>query len=236
MALLTGFINGLIRWDENPSTTKIIPFQSAIENVTLTYSGNLLTSKTFNSRGIKVATAGCLSEVEATIEFSSTNITFGLLQAAAATLFENNTTDDDVYVSIDAVPPAAGTITLPSTPLSGTVVVADADGVIYPGTVSGTTWTATVPANVAGRRVTASYARAGVTTEKVIRVGSGQPLPPVGVYGKFFSCEAGYTFMANRVIIVPNLNLTVGDNPAEIGFTGTILADETDTLFTLIKD
>ena len=236
MGLLTGYIGGLIRWVEsNPTATKIIPFQSTIENVTLNYTGELQESKTFNNRGIKVTTAACLTSVDASIEFTTTNITFGFLQAAAATLAEDN--GGDIYVSTTAVVPVNGQIPLQFTPVANTAVCATVDGTMVAGTVSGSTFTITTPAPLVGKRVTVSYLKAvGDPAERVIRVGSGAPLPVVGVYGRFFSCEDSYTFMANRVIIVPNLNLSVGDSPAEIGFTGTILADETDTLFTLVKE
>lgn len=236
MGLLTGYIGGLIRWEEtDPVATKIIPFQNRIESVTLNYTGELQTSKTFNDRGIKVATAACLTEVDATIEFSTSSITFGLLQAAAATLAEAN--DGDIYVSNTAVLPLGGAISLDFPPVAGTAVCATIDGVMLPGTVSGSTFTVTTPGPFVGQRVTVSYLKeTGSPAERVIRVGSGQPLPIVGVFGRFFSCEDSYTFMAKKVIIAPNLNLSVGDSPAEIGFTGTILADETDTLFTLVKE
>jgi hypothetical protein len=236
MALLTGYIGGLIRWESgDPLSTKMIPFQNTIESVTLSYTGELAESKTFNGSGIKVSTAGCLTEVSATIEFSTTNITFGFLQAAAATLAEEN--DGDIYVSNTQVLPTNGAIALDFPPVTGTAVCATRDGVILPGTVSGSTFTVTNPSGFVGQAVTVSYLKAvGNPAESVIRVGSGEGLPPVGVYGRFFSCEGSYTFMANKVIIVPNLSLSVGDSPAEVGFTGTILADETDTLFTLVKE
>lgn len=243
--LLTGFIEGAIRWNvADPASVRIIPFQSAIQSASLEYTGTFEEGKSFNSQGIRVTTSGCLTEVSAKFTFSTNTITFGLLQVAAATLAEDS--EDDLYYAESFVVPSNGQLQLSFAPIATTVVVSDADGgMVSSGdfTVNATTGLVTIDTAAAtgrpdlvGTRITVSYAR-GVATEaeKEIRLGSGELLPVVGLYGRFRGCDGTYLVIANRVSIVPNLNLSVGDSPAEISFEGIVLADPSDTLVRIIK-
>lgn len=235
--LLTGFIEGFIRWDDptDPDTIRMIPFQSAIQSAALEYTGTFEEGKSFNSQGIRVTTSGCLTEVSAKFTFSTNTITFGLLQVAAATLAED--AEDDLYYAESFVVPSDGELELAFVPVANTEVCTTVDGDLIAGTLSGNTFTITNPTEYLGTRVTVSYARAVVTEpqEREIRLGSGPLLPVVGLYGRFRGCDGSYLVIANRVSIVPNLNLSVGDSPAEISFEGIVLADPSDTLVRLVK-
>lgn len=235
--LLTGFIEGFIRWDDpnDADTIRMIPFQSAIQSASLEYTGTFEEGKSFNSQGIRVTTSGCLTEVSAKFTFSTNTITFGLLQVAAATLAED--AEDDLYYAESFVVPSDGQLELSFIPVTGTAVCTTVDGDLITGSVTGNTFTITTPAPLVGTRVTVSYARAvnDDPVEREIRLGSGPLLPVVGLYGRFRGCDGSYLVMANRVSIVPNLNLSVGDSPAEISFEGIVMADPSDTLVRLIK-
>lgn len=238
MSILTGFVEGIVRYTSDNSL-QAIPFQSSIGSATLTYSGTTEVVKTFNSSGIKVASGACLTEIEATIEFTTSIASLGVLQAATGTLIEtlgSNPTDEWVY-SDSAALPSNGEINLSFQAVAGSAICTLEDGTKLTGTLDTprTKFTVTTPTGNVGKRVTVSYKIAATQGQKVLRLGSGDRLPAVGLYGRFFGCEQTYLAQMNRVILAPNLSLGVGDGAAEISFTGTILADANDTLITLVK-
>jgi hypothetical protein len=222
MGLITGFIEGTVSYMDN-DTPKLLPFQDKVEEASFKYSGELLMSETFSAQGIKGASSACPFSEEASFELTTTNISWSFLQASVGQASSTRTAP--IPVSFSGVVSESNTITLPSAPVTGQpITAADILGIQYAATASGAT--VTLPAGAAGKKVTIGYFASVPNDQRELALGKGQRLGEFSVYGRFFGCPDTYLIYAKRVVVKPELDLGVGDNPASAGMTLQCLRDD----------
>ena len=241
MALIQGFIEGSIVWDRGTNDYVMLPFQDRTEEANFNYTGELIFSETFGgSNGIKAASAACLSNTEAMFTLNTTNLSWSMLQASVgfrdqARSLPIPVTESFVLTDLDG----GGTnseLTLNATPSTGEpIVVADLEGTQY--TVAAVGSTLTFSSDFTGTKVTVNYKRDPSTTpERSIEIGSGERVKESGVYGRFVGCGDTYLVIANRAVVVPQLDFGVdGSNPASAGLELKCLRDINGTLATIVQ-
>lgn len=221
MGLITGFIEGTVNFMDG-ATPKLLPFQDKVEEASFKYSGELLMSETFSAQGIKGASSACPFSEEASFELKTTNISWAFLQASTGQASSTRTAP--IPVSFSGVVSTNDTLTLPSAPAGQPLTVADELGTQYTVTVSGST--VTFDNGNEGKKVTVSYFTAAADGQRELALGKGERLGEFSVYGRFFGCPDTYLIYAKRVIVKPELDLSVGANPASAGMTLQCLRDD----------
>lgn len=214
MTLYKGFVQGLIKYDDN-GTYRTLPFDTFIENATLNVTSESLEAETFNDNGIKSISSRCTIRQMAEVTLESTDITKTFLQAATNTLIRDAELPRQKTISVVLADVVAteSVYTIPDTPLVGTdVIVTDVNSVEYAVTVAGSVLT--FDADYTGTRVTITYTVAASGTLNEIAIGSGAELGEVGLYGVFKGCGQDILLTMNRASIDANLSMAVGTDAA----------------------
>jgi len=238
MGIITGFIEGIAVYD-SAGNPQLLPFQDKIEGAKFNYASETLKVETFSSGGIKGNSAACPFREECSWELMSKDISWAFLQAVTATLDQASTiayrTSDTVVLSTNDG--TDSTIELGTAPAAGiTVLVSDLNGTTYQADLSGSTVTLTGEGDLTGTKVTVSYGTTpGVSAREIDLGGSANKLTEIGLYGTFFSCPNSLIIVSNRVSIEANLNMEVGEGPAEAILKGTALRDSTGSFARIIN-
>lgn len=238
MGIITGFIEGIVTYD-NAGTPEMLPFQDKIEGAKFNYLSETLKVETFSAQGVKGASAACPFREECMWELMSKDIAWSFLQAVTATLDEAATvayrTSDTVVLSTDDGNDS--TIELGIAPAAGfDVIVSDLNGDQYAADLSGSTVTLTGAGIIAGTKVTVSYGTTPGASAREINLGAGTTkLTEVGLYGTFYACPDSLLIVSNRVSIEANLNMEVGESPAEAVLKGTALRDSTGSFARILN-
>ena len=241
MGIISGFVEGIIRYD-NAGTPETLPFQDKITTATFNFQSEALKVETFSNQGIKGMSAACPFREMATWTLNSNDITWAFIQAATGHKDESTTlvqpvTETLILSTVDATPDS--TIVLPVTPeTSPAPVVSDENGVQYTATLATNTITLTGAGDLTGTKVTVNYwIDASTTTQREINLGNPvQRITNVGLYGQFFGCPDSYLIVSNNVILEANMNLEVGENPAELTITGSCLRDPSGSYARIIQN
>jgi hypothetical protein len=244
MGLMTGFIEGIIKLTDD-NQLKMLPFQDKIEGASFKYVTENIISETFGPDGMKGASESCPYRHECSIEISSKNIAWSLMQAATNTLARDAEVDTTRTYStvLQAADITTGTATLDVTwtPVVGTtVVVADIDGNQYDATwTAGSAGPPVVPNELeiegvtAGLKVTISYVEAATGTNNEIALGTGPKLGEIGFYGRFSGCPDTYLVQINRAVIQANLDMSVETEAATASFMAMALRDPAGNFATI---
>jgi hypothetical protein len=237
MGLFTGFIEGTVTYDDNGTLT-LLPFQDTIAEAAFRYNGEVQMAETFSNAGVRGASAACFHREECFFDMSSENISWAFLQAVLAQRDEARTAPVPVTETLVAVTGTTNPeVTLSFTPATGTSITAsDSDGVQF---------TATNPSGaiidlgataVVGDTYSVAYFRDAGASERSIEVGKNTgEIEEVSVYGRFKGCPDDLLIIANRAVIVPELTLGVGDNPAEASVSMPILRDSLGVFASIIR-
>lgn len=240
MGLITGFIEGLITFDSEGSL-RALPFQDKIEDATLSYTTENLFSETFGADGRKGMSEACPFRHELSVTLSSTNLAWSFLQAATNTLARDAEVPKRwAYSHVIKEAEITGgdaTLEVDWTPVVGTdVLVSDIEGNQYDVTFStGTPNTLVIEGVTAGQSVNISYVRPASGTNNEIALGSGEMLPEIGFYGRFFGCPDTLLVQVNRAIIQSELSMQVNTSPASAALTLMALRDAEGNFATIEK-
>ena len=229
--IISGFIEGALTFD-NAGELQMLPFADKVGTATFNYSSENLISETFSAQGIRGASAACPFREECSMSLSSDNLAWAFLQACFNTLAE----DDDraardqqsvVLTDVDGTPNSTYTLTGIVVSATDQVIVADEDGVDYAvtATVNGSDTDIVFDDDYTGTKVTISYVTAASGTNNLIKIGSGQKLGEIGLYGRFKGCPDNYLVAIPRAVIQSGVDLTTGDSAASAGLTATALRD-----------
>lgn len=230
--IVTGFIEGLIK--VIGTEVIVLPFADKVGGATLTYTTENLMVETFSQQGIKGASGSCPFRESLSIEFTSENLAWAFMQAATNTLAEDSDLARSDSVSV-VLTQTSGTPTVSTYVLtgveastSGEIYAADEDGIQYDvsATVAGGNTTFTFDANLTGQKVTIFYQLSASGTNNLLKLGSGQKIGEVGVYGTFFGCPESYRVTIPRGIIQANLEMAVGENPGSATLTVMALRND----------
>lgn len=240
MGLITGFIEGIIKLTDD-GQLKMLPFQDKIEGASFKYVTENIISETFGPDGMKGASESCPYRHECSIEISSKNIAWSLMQAATNTLARDaQVAQQRTYSTVlQAADIALGDATLEVTwtPVVGsTVLVSDIEGTQYAATwTSGTPNTLVIEDVTAGLKVTVSYQEAATGTNNEIALGTGAKLGEIGFYGRFSGCPDTYLVQINRAIIQANLDLSIESDAATASFMAMALRDPDGNFATITR-
>jgi len=235
MGLITGFIEGLIKYDA-AGVSKALPFQDKIEGANFKYMSESLLVETFGQDGMKGASEACPYRHECSIEFNSKNLAWSFLQAATNTIARASTVPSQITYSqvltADTITAGTSTLTVDWTPVAGTdIIVSDINGIQYDVTLD--SGSLEIEGVTAGLKVTITYTEAPSGSNNEIALGSGAKLGEIGVYGRFNGCPDTLLVQVNRAIIDANLEFAVGTDAASATLVAKALRDPAGNFATI---
>lgn len=235
MAIYTGILGGSARYD-NDGNVELLAFPDSLMECSIEIVGETLFSETFSFAGEKGKSQACPYKRDVTITFNSEDITWSYLQFALGTLDNVRTAALPITEPLVAVD-NGGTIeiTLSETPSAGAeLLFTNSDGDQFTGTLTGAV-VAFATDVAAGDVVIARYTYDVPANTDEIAVGSASSIAEYGVYGVLHGCPDDLIFVADRAVLTPNVNLGVGDSPANAEVSLECLRNSEGNYITLIR-
>lgn len=230
MGILTGFIEGVIKFDSNGDKL-ILPFQDTVEEASFNYTSTNIFVETFGADGTKGRSDSCPYMRQCSFGLTSKNISWALMQAVTNTMAGDASRTlpaaQSYVVTAAQITSGVATFEVAWTPAVGEDIIAsDGDGLNYPITFDTgevTIGSVGVPI-VAGTKVTISYRVAPTGTNNEIIIGdAGVLLGEIGLYGRFYGCPQTLLVEVPRAVIESNVEMGVGSDAASVGFTASAL-------------
>lgn len=235
LGIIKGFAEGGVYINPASGDRILLPFPDVTE-ASLSYSGDLAVSETFNGAGILSASRACLAREELSMTLNTNSLTWSHLQVAATSTGQASTAnrlkqDEIVLTEVDGSS-GNSTFTTSQTPLSDPAdlealglptigaIVSDEDGNQL--TLSTfATGSGELDADFTGTRIYVQYGVAPSANDREILLGgSANRFTNTGVYGRFFGCPGTFLVVMDDAAIAPGVDASVnGTDPLSLGVT-----------------